>query len=269
MADQDGIDPRHDPIFQRGYDPAVHGGPRDEASTPATRRSRARRDADLDLFAPPSSRSTDESRPGEPGGPPTGATPRWGSDGSSTRPVGDRPTRIAPPPGAAGEQAQDASFFLAPDVAAAGDARSDVPSPTQTPPASTAPWRNPYLLGLVIGGAVLALAGFQMFRAALETIYVDFAQTGFIFGGGDTGSDEDPDPTAELVSMQLGWSLGPLLFVIGLAAILAVVVFVAVRWRPVAEPGGRGPARNGAAGDGDDGDGGDQRGSTDGSGSRP
>jgi hypothetical protein len=126
------------------------------------------------------------------------------------------------------------------------------------------PWRNPYLLGLVIGGAVLALAGFQMFRAALETIYVDFAQTGFIFGGGDTGSEEEPDPTAELVSMQLGWSLGPLLFVVGLAAILAVVIFVAVRWRPVARADERRPA---GEDDGEDGD--DPHGDPDGRDARP
>jgi hypothetical protein len=197
-------------------------------------------------------------------------TPRWGSDESSTRPVADRSNLIAPPAGTPAEQEPDAFLFLAPNVAGAGDARTGVSeaSPTETHPAPTAPWRNPYLLGLVIGGAVLALAGFQMFRAALETIYVDFAQTGFIFGGGDTGSDEDPDPTAELVSMQLGWSLGPLLFVIGLAAILAVVIFVAVRWRPVASSGGRGPAREKAAGD-SDGDGGDDRWSTDGAGARP
>jgi hypothetical protein len=266
MADQDGIDPRHDPIFQRGYDPAVHGGPSDETPAPSTRRSRARRDADLDLFAPPSHRPSDEGGPGTTSAVPAESTPRWGSDASSTRPVSERPARIAPPPGRAVEEEPDPSLFLAPSVSAPGEPRSNVraESPAETHAAPTVPWRNPYLLGLVIGGAVLALVGFQMFRAALETIYVDFAQTGFIFGGGETGSEEDPDPTAELVSMQLGWSLGPLLFVIGLAAILAVVIFVAVRWRPVAGADESRPAGEAHAGDGDE-----HRGNPDGPDARP
>ncbi|RWZ52868.1 hypothetical protein ELQ90_02710 [Labedella phragmitis] len=262
MADQGGIDPRHDPIFQRGYDPAVHGGPRDEVPVPSTRRSRARRDADLDLFAPPSSQSPDASGTAAPGGVPPESRPRWGSDDPLPPPVAERPTRMVPPPGAPAEEEPEDFLARAPKVADAGEARSNPRTESRdTDAAPTAPWRNPYLLGLVIGGAVLAVAGFQMFRAALETIYVDFAQTGFIFGGGDTGSDEDADPTAELVSMQLGWSLGPLLFVVGLAAILAVVIFVAVRWRPVGRADERGPAA--------DGGGDESHGNTDGTGARP
>jgi hypothetical protein len=238
MADHDSIDPRHDPIFQRGYDPAVHGDPTDSGSQ-TTRRSRARRESDLDLFAPPSSR-----RPGGGEVPGDGTSPdpsRYApAPSSSGQPL---PGRIgAPPTEDELEESPDPFGFLAPTVSPrdaddaedtddADDRRVAAPAPADT----TAPWRNPYLLGLVIGGAVLAIAGFQMFRAALETIYVDFAQNGFIFGGSETGADEDPDPTAVLVSMQLGWSLGPLLFLIGLAAILSVVIFVAVRWRPVRE----------------------------------
>ena len=86
-------------------------------------------------------------------------------------------------------------------------------------------------MGLVAGGVILALVGFQMFRAALETIYVDFAESGLIYGGNGS-SDVDADPVGDLVSMQVGWSLGPLLFIVGIAAILAVLVFIAVRWRP-------------------------------------
>lgn len=235
MADHDGIDPRHDPIFQRGYDPAVHGDPTDSGSQ-TTRRSRARRESDLDLFAPPSSR-----RAGGGEAPGDGTSPDTSRYAPSPSSSGQRlPGRIGAPPTAdEPEESPDPFGFLTPTVSPrdeddeedADDHRRAVPAPTDT----TAPWRNPYLLGLVIGGAVLAIAGFQMFRAALETIYVDFAQNGFIFGGSETGADEDPDPTAVLVSMQLGWSLGPLLFLIGLAAILSVVIFVAVRWRPVRE----------------------------------
>lgn len=239
MADHDGIDPRHDPIFQRGYDPAVHGEPA-ETGGPSTRRSRARRESDLDLFAPPSSRRGGgiEGR-GE--GAATDPSPYAAPPSTGRR----LPGRIGAPPTAdEPEESPDPFGFLTPTLSprdeeddgddaddAERDRRRTVPAVAET----VAPWRNPYLLGLVIGGAVLAIAGFQMFRAALETIYVDFAQNGFIFGGSETGAEEDPDPTAVLVSMQLGWSLGPLLFLIGLAAILSVVIFVAVRWRPVRE----------------------------------
>ncbi len=226
MPEADAIDPRHDPIYQRGYDPTVHGAP-SEAETAATRRSRARRDVDLDLFAPPSSRGR-RGVEGEDASGETGRTDR-------TRPAS---RSVAPPvPGddeavVPTSRAADASTMdpgtRDPDLLV--DPPS-VPAGIEPAAAPVAPWRNPYLLGLVIGGAVLALAGFQMFRSALETIYVDFARSGFIFGGGES-TDEASDPTAELVSMQLGWSIGPLLFVIGLVSILSAVIFVAVRWRP-------------------------------------
>lgn len=253
MADQDGIDPRHDPIFQRGYDPAVHGAPATEGSG-ATRRSRSRRDADLDLFAPPSAPRPERAASRAVGSPAAVAPSAAGADHGDT--VGERPARVgAPPSGERVAQSPDPLLFLTSSFGAGdddGDDDGDGPderhrAPREEAPVDTAaPWRNPYLLGLVIGGAVLAIAGFQMFRSALETIYVDFAQNGFIFGGSGTGAEEEPDPAGVLVSMQLGWSLGPLLLLIGLAAILAVVVFVAVRWRPVRTAGG-GEAGRGAS----------------------
>ncbi|PSL38279.1 hypothetical protein CLV49_1896 [Labedella gwakjiensis] len=240
MAESQDLDPRHDPIYQRGYDPAVHGGGR-PPSEPDSRRSRARRAVDDELFAPP------------------GATRRERAEHAPERrpePAPDTaraPQRIEPPawspfaelvdesPG--DEDGTDGQTVV---VTAGNDASTTRVEDERA--ASIPPWKNPYLLGLVIGGAVLALVGFQMFRAALETIYVDFAQSGVIYGE-TSGTEDTPDPTAELVSMQIGWSIGPLLFILGIAAILAVLVFVAVRWRPAAkapvrpdgEPDGRGP----------------------------
>jgi hypothetical protein len=174
---------------------------------------------DEELFAPPGAPRRERRRTDEP--------------------AGDAPSTIVPPewsPGAPhGRSGEQADSSVADGVDA--DEVVAVVADDAGPPAPAAPpWRNPYLVGLVVGGAVLALVGFQMFRGALETIYVDFAESGLIFGGEGT-ADEASDPTAELVSMQLGWSLGPLLFILGLAAVLAVLVFVAVRWRPAATPG--------------------------------
>lgn len=241
MAESQDLDPRHDPIYQRGYDPAVHGGAV-APSEPESRRSRVRRAVDEELFAPPGAPRRERTARTPEGRPePNGQTPQAA------------PRRIAPP-----EWAPFAQLDESPDDEGATDGQTVVVAAgndsTMTTPAdddraaSTPPWKNPYLVGLVIGGVVLALVGFQMFRAALETIYVDFAQSGVIYGE-TSGTEDTPDPTAELVSMQIGWSIGPLLFILGIAAILAVLVFVAVRWRPAAkapvrpdgEPDGRGP----------------------------
>lgn len=244
MAESQGLDPRHDPIYQRGYDPAVHGGESRTDAAPS-RRSRARRSADDELFAPPGPASiwdrpradaggpTDQrlERDGAAGPAPLIRTPDWSSFSGS----GDAGTGTGP--GADPDAPIDGAIVGGPVVvggagtqaspADPGGARETASGASPVP----APWRNPYLVGLFVGGAVLALVGFQMFRAALETIYVDFADSGMIFGTG--GSSEDAsDPVAELVSMQVGWSLGPLLFLLGIAAMLAVLVFVAVRWRP-------------------------------------
>lgn len=228
MADQDGIDPRHDPIYQRGYDPAVHGDPgRTEA--PATRRSRARRPADLDLFAAPASRTGASAADPPTGQAPRVAAPPWDAD--EREEPDDGLDFLRPSITRAEPTTEPSAAPLAPDRPAPGNPASGALA-SGTP--AVAPWRNPYLLGLVVGGAVLALVGFQMFRAALESIYVDFAQTGLLFGGSESGAEESPDITGELVSMQIGWSIGPLLLLIGVTAILAAVIFVAVRWRPVA-----------------------------------
>lgn len=239
MAESHGLDPRHDPIYQRGYDPTVHGSGASQPEGAPSRRSRNRSSTDESLFAPPGAppRSDDPERRGAA----TGRTRAASRDASpaTDSPATDSapPLRVQPPDwprvpdptdGAAEPVSGSADDELviesdglsqrAQDAAAAARARS------------VAPWRNPYLLGLAIGGAVLALLGFQMFRAALETIYVDFAQAGGIFGGEVV--EEEADKSSELVSMQIGWSLGPLLFILGIAAILSVLVFVAVRWRP-------------------------------------
>ncbi|RUR01780.1 hypothetical protein [Labedella endophytica] len=233
MAESQGLDPRHDPIYQRGYDPAVHGGEAPADGAAPSRRSRARRSSDEDLFAPPQPDGTEGPRARTAG--PRGATaprdaesprvsmPEWSPFGELERDGGadERDT-------SATHDAKAEPMVVVGGGSSGSDAR---PGPPPAAASSVAPWRNPYLIGLVAGGAVLALVGFQMFRSALETIYVDFAQSGMIFGG-EQSSEEAPDPVAELVSMQIGWSLGPVLFVLGIAAILAVIVFVAVRWRP-------------------------------------
>jgi hypothetical protein len=237
MADESGIDPRHDPIFQRGYDPEVHGEP--APGDQPRRRSRVRRPLSEDVarFAPPGAH-----------GPFPPAEVDRAAGGEAT-------TGWAMPPKPSGASPSAASFSVgsADSAAAASAEHADPeadPRDTAEPHGAVrdaertdaAPWRNPYLLGLVIGGAVLALAGYQMFRAALETIYVDFAESNFFFGGTESSADESADPTGELVAMQLGWSLGPLLVLLGIGAILSVLVFVAVRWRPEA---GSGSARQG------------------------
>jgi hypothetical protein len=232
MAESQGLDPRHDPIYQRGYDPAVHGDPPASASDVPTRRARSRRTADEDRFAPPGTRSRDRSdaeparrefrddRPSDPlpvTAPPAIAPPSW-----SPRPDGT--DRVS-------EEDRVGDGARGPVVIERGSAGDAVDGhASDAPTRSAPPWRNPYLIGLVAGGAVLALVGFQMFRSALDTIYVDFAQGGMMFG--EPTGDDTPDPRSELVAMQVGWSLGPLLFGLGIAAILAVLVFVAVRWRP-------------------------------------
>lgn len=244
MAESQGLDPRHDPIYQRGYDPAVHGVRAAPADNAPTRRSRARRTSDEDLFAPP----------GHPAGERVDRAPERratesgsaGTDSSSTAPSATEsgaPQRIAPPAWSPLAELSEEDTDTPPPAARGADGLLVVGSPEsrrrdadgEVDPLSLPPWRNPYLLGLTVGGAVLALLGFQMFRAALETIYVDFPQSGVIYGGA-VSDDDTADPTAELVSMQIGWSIGPLLFVLGIAAILAVLVFVAVRWRPPRSP---------------------------------
>lgn len=240
MAESQDLDPRHDPIYQRGYDPAVHGGGL-PPSEPESRRSRARRAVDEELFAPPGAPRRERAE----------RTPERHPE--PTPDTAQAPQRIEPPtwspfaelvdgPPADGAGADGQSVV----VTAGNDVSTTRVDDDRA--ASTPPWKNPYLVGLVIGGAVLALVGFQMFRAALETIYVDFAQSGVIYGE-TSGTEDTPDPSAELVAMQIGWSIGPLLFILGIAAILAVLVFVAVRWRPAAktlvrpegEPDGRRP----------------------------
>lgn len=244
MAESQDLDPRHDPIYQRGYDPTVHGAGGAPAE-PESRRSRVRRTVDEELFAPPGAprRERTERAPGR--------RPEPAAE------TAQAPQRIDPPAWSPFAEVVDESpgheggdDGQAVVVTAGNDASTTRVADHRA--ASTPPWKNPYLVGLVIGGAVLALVGFQMFRAALETIYVDFAQSGVIYGE-TSGAEDTPDPSAELVSMQIGWSIGPLLFILGIAAILAVLVFVAVRWRPVAkaparqegEPDGRGPGERG------------------------
>lgn len=226
MAESQDLDPRHDPIYQRGYDPAVHG--RGSASAePESRRSRARRAVDDELFAPPGAprRERSERAPER--------RPEPAPDAEQA------PQRIEPPAWSpfaelVDESPDDGAGTVGQAVVVTAGNGASTARVEDDRAASTPPWKNPYLVGLVIGGAVLALVGFQMFRAALETIYVDFAQSGVIYGD-TSGTEDTPDPTAELVSMQIGWSIGPLLFILGIAAILAVLVFVAVRWRPVAK----------------------------------
>jgi hypothetical protein len=242
MAESQGLDPRHDPIYQRGYDPAVHGEPQaPPAEQPSTRRSRVRRTADEQLFAPPGAPARERPLPARPRSE-TDARGVGAADAEARRADVAETGRIAPPDwstssetGAGNARSNEAeggsTVRVGPDqVLVVGGADAVAESPVRAGATSVAPWRNPYLLGLTIAGVVLALAGFQMFRAALQTIYVDFAQSGVIYG--EVAAEDAPDPTDQLVSMQIGWSLGPLLFVLGIAAILSVVVFVAVRWRP-------------------------------------
>ena len=240
MAESQGLDPRHDPIYQRGYDPAVHGDiAASSAEQAPSRRSRVRHTADEQRFAPPGAPERERppsARPraeaGAAGG--DGAGVGWIAppDPSSSAGTGVRNARSAQgetgteaETGPANGIASDRILVVGgPDVASesARDAGADA--------ASVPPWRNPYLVGLTVAGVVLAVAGFQMFRAALQTIYVDFARSGVIYG--EAPAEDAPDPTDQLVSMQLGWSLGPLLFLLGIAAVLSVLIFIAVRWRP-------------------------------------
>lgn len=237
MAESQGLDPRHDPIYQRGYDPAVHGSGTAPGDAEPSRRSRARRTADEQLFAPPGAppRERPASRPEQA---PTTSGP---ADASAAPPQ----NRIAPPdwsPFAAPREGDSQSIAGGDRPTGVGDSdrvvveggahpherdRPDVGSD----PRSLPPWRNPYLVGLVVGGVILTLVGFQMFRAALGTIYVDFARGGILYE--EMTSEDGPDPRGELIAMQIGWSLGPILFALGIATLVAVVVFVAVRWRRV------------------------------------
>ncbi len=86
---------------------------------------------------------------------------------------------------------------------------------------------NPHVLVLLAGGLTLVVIGVRLYRSALDVVYSDFT------AGGAHGSDAEAgtDAADDLVTMQVEWTVGPLLAAAGLAAIVVGVAVLAVRWR--------------------------------------
>jgi hypothetical protein len=93
---------------------------------------------------------------------------------------------------------------------------------------SPAAW-NPHVVVLVVGGLALVAIGVRLYRSALDVVYSDFT------GRGLHGiSESDPgevDAARELVTMQVEWTVGPLLIAFGILAVLVGITVLAVRWR--------------------------------------
>jgi uncharacterized protein (DUF2062 family) len=87
---------------------------------------------------------------------------------------------------------------------------------------------NPHVVILVVGGLVLVAIGVRLYRSALAVVYSDFASRR---SGGLVESDATSvDAAEQLVSMQVEWTVGPLLIAFGVAAVLLAIVVLAVRW---------------------------------------
>lgn len=173
--DRAGFDPRYNPEFQRGFDPAVHTGPE-------------------------TSSQTHERIPSV-----------------DTPPVPRIPPVPVPAPGA---QNRDAA---ASPVAAETEA-DDAVAPAADEHVS--PWRNPYIIVLLIVGVVLLAAGVGAFRWSIEQVYAGQ----FGFGDDDAGARET------WLAAQVAWGLSPLLAFAGVLTLIGVAFFIALTWRPYRRP---------------------------------
>lgn len=90
---------------------------------------------------------------------------------------------------------------------------------------------NPHVIVLIGGGLVLVAMGVSLYRSALRVVYADF--TSRRAEGIHESEAGQPGVADELVRMQVEWTVGPLLILFGIAAVLLGVVVLAVRWRRV------------------------------------
>lgn len=88
---------------------------------------------------------------------------------------------------------------------------------------------NPHVVVLVVGGLALVAVGVRLYRSALEVVYSDFTDRS-AHGLVDEGSAAG-DPAADLIRMQVEWTIGPLLIAFGILAVVVGVAVLAVRWR--------------------------------------
>lgn len=112
---------------------------------------------------------------------------------------------------------------------------TETPGEAEAQEAPASPWRNPYIVGLIVAGLALVAVGIGAFRWAVSQVY---GGTMFLDGASEEEMQE------AMLASQLAWGLSPLLTLAGVLTLLGVLFFVAHRWRP----------RNGLPGDDGDGD---------------
>jgi len=187
MPDQT-FDPRYRPEFQRGYDPST--APERDAPASAGRAAETEPRASFTDAA----RRPHEARSGEPG-----------------LRVDRRPAR------ASSEARADESTEAAADASmrATTDARRNA---AREAARRAQPWRNPWLIVLLVGGILLVVGGIGAFRGALETMYAPRTTP--------VRNPEDID----WVGLQVWWTIGPFMAVAGILVLAGVLLFVAAWW---------------------------------------
>lgn len=88
--------------------------------------------------------------------------------------------------------------------------------------AEPAPWRNPYLISLVVIGSVLTIAGVSLFRWAVTQMY----------SGQISGGSSSPDTQSDWIWVQVAWGIAPMLAIAGTLTLIGVIFVLATKWTP-------------------------------------
>lgn len=197
MADER-VDPRYDPVFQRGYTPGT--------SSPGRRAAEDRTEPPAPYIAPLSGRDGA-------GRPLAGAGLSAASASASTSPAA---------PGAALPSASPSRAEREEAARAQLRASAEAASTASAAPAATADdavprrdiRRNPFLWAVVVIGALLIVAGIGL----LQDLGRQLTDTG-------TGTG------ANYLQLQFEMTGGPMAIALGIAAIVAVILVHGVEWQ--------------------------------------
>ena len=96
-----------------------------------------------------------------------------------------------------------------------------VPAPDADEPLDQFEPRNPFIIALWIIGPALIIGGLIL---QMRTIFATYFSSGF------AGSSSAEVPT-EMVMQQLIWTLAPAMIATGLATVVGLLFFHALRWR--------------------------------------
>ncbi|MET1051009.1 MAG: hypothetical protein ABWX65_00075 [Mycetocola sp.] len=133
-----------------------------------------------------------------------------------------RPTPVPPVPTVRPASSAGAELFgLADADGTAVDHEDEFAELLADEPVS--PWRNPWVITLIVVGFVLLAGGISAFRWSVEQVY----GTQFGYSG-----DGDENAAERFLSAQIAWGLSPLLALAGVLTLLGVAFFVAFRWVP-------------------------------------